>query len=371
MVAAVSAAIDIQSLVVVIGYRTAGVDEVAIGKALLDITAQGYLAFLTFQRVEGIVGRIVGIANIRGERAVDVCLPIVVLLAGNKICAVVVALVQIESVEVVGHLTVVERLVGHYAGIASVAGSGQIETFIALRVIAVHYLGACSVRRVTEYGIVFGFGRRCGSALYPAVLHITAASLGHAGTGERAHDTEVVNTAAEVVKQRVVESANGVSVTMHYTIKASAFVIAYRCPLIGNRRIIGMGKVCLEEELQVASCSYLAIYQAMANQLTVRTFCGSRNLAISNSIVDIATRNKAEVIEVLKEVEAVGGGDINLRVTFHILVIYVHVVGLVVVGHHIGQVVVVGHAHLYGVAEGLAEVGLCIICHPVLVLIPV
>ena len=60
--------------------------------------------------------------------------------------------------------------------------------------------------------------------------------------------------------------------------------------------------------------------------------------------------------------------DIDLRLALHIMVVYIIVVLLGL--HHLLQVVVVGHAYLYGIRIGLAEIGLGIVSHIVVVLIP-
>ena len=61
--------------------------------------------------------------------------------------------------------------------------------------------------------------------------------------------------------------------------------------------------------------------------------------------------------------------DIDLRLAFYVLVIDIVVMFLVV--HQLLQIMVVGHAKLDRLGVSLTQTGLCIVCNPIVVLIPV
>ena len=62
--------------------------------------------------------------------------------AGRNV--VVVALVEVEVVQVVSHLTVVEGVVRHLDGCTACAGTGLVEILVGIGVVAVDQLYACA-----------------------------------------------------------------------------------------------------------------------------------------------------------------------------------------------------------------------------------
>ena len=120
----------VQTLVVVLGYGAAGIDEVAVAIAVLDV-------------VEGIVGLGHVPAILQRQRAVGVGIVGIPVLVGIGLRlsgdVVVETLVQVETVEVVGHLAVVE-LVERLRHGQSVHVFGGHLVRVGLGVVAVHYL---------------------------------------------------------------------------------------------------------------------------------------------------------------------------------------------------------------------------------------
>ena len=116
---------------------------------------------------------------------------------------VVVALAQIESIEVVGHLAVVE---GAQRTLHSRATLGGARIVIARGIVAVHDLRAIGASGRADDGVLSVLHRR-GSLLsalgvhHPAVLGIAVALECHAGRGEGAGDAQVIDVAAECAEE--------------------------------------------------------------------------------------------------------------------------------------------------------------------------
>ena len=257
----------------------------------------------------------------------------------------VVTLLQEEAVQVVGHLAVVELLFRH-ATCDAVTAVGGLVVACGGGIVTVLYLSRCAdlVTRIAEDGVDIGIGG--GAGLHPAVLHIAVARIGDTGRGERAAGTEVVDMAAEVAEERLVESADGIALTMERTGEAVR-LIAKRCPVgVCLRRLVGM-----EEEVEVVACLHPVVERCVA-----------------------AETADAEVEEVTQQVDATLGVasivvQVDLTVTLHIGMVDMQME--LRVGHHLPQVVVVGHAERYGIGIGLTEVGLGVVGQILTVLIPV
>ena len=257
----------------------------------------------------------------------------------------VVTLLQEEAVQVVGHLAVVELLFRH-ATCDAVTAVGGLVVACGGGIVTVLYLSrrADLVTRIAEDGIDIGIGG--GAGLHPAVLHIAVARIGDTGRGERAAGTKVVDMAAEVAEERLVESADGIALTMERTGEAVR-LIAKRCPVgICLRRLVGM-----EEEVEVVACLHPVVERCVA-----------------------AETADAEVEEVAQQVDAALGVasivvQVDLTVTLHVGMVDMQME--LRVGHHLPQVVVVGHAERYGIGIGLTEVGLGVVGQILTVLIPV
>ena len=203
--------------------------------------------------------------------------------------------------------------------------------------------------RITEDGIDGAV--RCTRCVNPAVLHVALASLRHAGTGERASDTEVVDIAAEVVEQRVVESADGMSVAVQRAAEALALGVGDGCPLGVAVVLVGV-----EEELQVLTASHLLagageIQRHVAIKGTIAITADGNRIAIGILALHVGQVDEVpeQVEAVLRRARVIGSVvvDIDLRLVVHVLV--VDVVVVLCVTHHLGQVVEVGHADLHRV----------------------
>ncbi len=159
-----------------------------------------------------------------------------------------------------------------------------------------------------------------------------------------------------MVEERVVESADGMSVTMEATREALTFCICNRCPFISSL-CVRMTEVTLQEELQILSASH-----GLARIIEIQRLMTSNCFTI------------CQVDEVLKQIETVLAAatiivDIDLRLAFHILMIDIVVVALII--HHLLQIMVVGHIQLHRIRIGSAKTGLCIVGNPIVVLIPI
>ena len=227
-------AIDILSDVRCLRNDTVGIEEVTVGIAVLHVgeprEVGAVLAFLLHQY------RIAFLISTVDEVVVG-------LRLGAQLgrIVVVIALVQIVTVQVVGHLTVVECLLRHL----SAAVTGGIG--VRLRVVAVEHLRAAILgRRIAEDGLD-AIGRRA-CCHHPAVGHIALARVCHAGRGERARDTEVIDIAAEVAEQRVIQTADDMTVAMERALEALARVAGYRRP--GRAAMVEVG---MEDEVEILS----------------------------------------------------------------------------------------------------------------------
>ena len=186
------------TLIDIVRNSTFCIDVVTISKAVLYIAVKLLSIFL--QRIVSVSLRIVARSHILWQTAVSICLQILIRLLGTLPCAivVVVALVQVEAIQVVGHLTIIERTVGHHAGIAS--GMRCLTVGIAFGIVAVLNLCSLIIRRVAKdslYSIIYCSGR----TLYPTVLYKALTRIGYAGTSKRTSDTEVIDLTAELVEQ--------------------------------------------------------------------------------------------------------------------------------------------------------------------------
>ena len=120
---------------------------------------------------------------------------------------VVEPLVEVEAVEVVGHLAVVECLFAHCPwGARGVHlrrefSGGRVD--IGDGVVAVDNL--VGVARVITCGCAKhgadALVHRRGGALRPAVLDVAVARVGNTCRGERTGDSEVVDLSAEVAEE--------------------------------------------------------------------------------------------------------------------------------------------------------------------------
>ena len=374
------------------GDAACGIAEVAVGEAVLHVllylVALGGAGRYVARRAEL---RLVGIPlGLRlGEGAVGIG---GIERVGRSLAdlPVVVALVEVEAVEVVGQGAVVEGLgiqgaglaVGVVAGGHDVAGCrGVVEPRIAVHIavqeeVGVHYLPLAGGGGIAEDGIHL----RCtvrqtgGSALHPAVLHVALALVGYASRGERAGDAEVIDIAAEVAEERVVEAADGVAVAVEHAAEALA-VAGDGGPSGGTawRTLVGT-----QDELQILAAlerlgrvvqRHMAVEFAADDGLRLAIFEGELLVAEVDEL--------AEEVDAALALGGLGAGsvahgvvvDVNLGLVVHVLVVDVVVVLLVV--HHLLQVVVVAHAEGHGVGVSLAQARLGVVGYPVVVLVPI
>ena len=75
---------------------------------------------------------------------------------------------------------------------------------------------------------------RCRRGADPTVLHISPTRLGDTCASERSCDSEVIDITAEVVEEWIVESADGMTITMEVTREALISIICNWRPLISG-----------------------------------------------------------------------------------------------------------------------------------------
>ena len=282
---------------------------------------------------------------------------------------VAVALIEVETVQVVGHLTGVEgmgiladwRTVDAVCSVVSVLVGGGV----VLLVVAVHYLNSplfvsFHSGRLTEHRLRgLGF---CRGGAYPAVFHIAVARLRDTGTCECAADAEVIDVAAESAEQRVVEAADGMAVAVEGSFETcgladggpsgrTAWRTGRTAGLTGGTACRTVVDVGTEEELQVLGSGNAAAQRLVSLE-------GARLDEPLGVYFRIAEH--AQVEQALQQVKTVLAArlvltiviDIYLRLALHVGVIHIVVVFLGL--HHLLQVVVVSYAHRHVVRVGLA-----------------
>ena len=343
------------AFVVAFGYEAAGIDEVTVLVVLLDVA-------------EGVVGLVLiaCLLEARLVAAVEVVgIPVVVGIVGRHGGqVVVVALVEVEAIEVVGHFAVVERLALLLDGIAMIIGMRYLGVGIVGRIVAVDYLdemrgaGTC---RFVEDGMYAG--EVCARSADPAVLDVARTLVHDTSRGEAARDAEVIDVAAEGAEERVVQSADGIAVAVEDAFEALSVVADWRP--VG---VLQRSDVALEEELEVSASLDVFVHSEMAIDGAAAGDGGRVAVAVHRVV-------ESEVVEVLQEVKLALGVvgafavvDVDFAGTGNVLMVNEQVARMV---HHGVDVVVVGHGELHGVGVRLAEVGLSIVGHIVVVLIPV
>ena len=257
-----------------------------------------------------------------------------------------IALEQIEAVQIVSHLAVVKGLFWLRCG--KTMGSVCDLIVLTFLIIAVDNLlrRSCRVGRITEDSINAAI--RHARSIDPAVLHVAFASICHTRTRERTRDTKVIDTATEVSEQRVVETADGVAITMQGALEALKTTISDGCP------VTSVVDICAHEELQVLTCFHLLVELGMTFEVTCR--CCRQHTQVEETLQLVNT-----ILRII---------DIDLRITLHFRIIHVVVMRLIV--HHILQVVIVRHTHLHLVRIGLTtDMRQSIVTQPVTVLVPV
>ena len=100
--------------------------------------------------------------------AVCTCFQVLVLHTTGQCSVVVVALVQIEAVQIIGNLTVVELCLCHRGGNASTIVGGIVV--LSTWIVTVHYLRTFAVSRIAKDGTNATIGSTRG--INPTVLYI-------------------------------------------------------------------------------------------------------------------------------------------------------------------------------------------------------
>ena len=249
-------------------------------------------------------------------------------------------------------MTLYEICLGTWGGhTASFEAVGAVITVI-IRIDDLDIWGVFG--RITNDGIRFGSGR--AGCLHPAIDGSTAI-ISHTTAGKRTCYASVVYRSAQVAEERLVESAYSMSVTVEVSGKAS-FISARLLPsCIFLRRYIAA-----QDEIQIGS-----VRDSFIERIRFR----SRSLSCIGFHVQVIKEVEV-VLFLLSSSYAVGfiisSIQINLAGTVDILVVNEHTFGMV---HHLAHAVVVGHGEGYGVGVCLAQIGLGIVGHIVVVLIPV
>ena len=149
---------------------------------------------------------------------------------------------------------------------------GSAIALVCLTIAVDNLLVTTSCRRIAEYCTYTSIW--CTCRIHPSTLHISITLINDTCRVERASYTEVIDTTAEVVEQRVVETADGVAIAMENTLEA-LFVGAYRgprmvdsdclrCRRVGLMCRIGFNRwtmvnICAHEEFQVFTTLHLLI----------------------------------------------------------------------------------------------------------------
>ena len=161
----------------------------------------------------------------------------------------------------------------------------------------------------------------------------------------------------------MVKTTDSVAITVERT--AEALCVADRCPCTS------MLNICTQDDFQI----FATLDELAQRLMTCELARGNQSrFWIGCVVIEI---EYTQVEEVLQQVEAIRAArlvctivvDVNLRITIHVCMVNVVVVFLCL--HHLLQVVVVRHRELYRVRIGLTQIRLCVICHPVTILIPV
>ena len=306
--------------------------------------------------------------------SVDGVVRVALVLRAGRYLLVAIALVEVEAVQVVGHFAVVEGKVGLSLCHAMIGGIGLIGlAFLVIAVDNLYRLFAGTSGRLAEDGIDAAVGSACG--VDPAVLDIAVAGIHDSGTGELTGHAEVIDLAAELAEERVVEAAEGMAVAVEGALEAGFFFV-----YLGGSRIVlsGDGRprrravvdVGAQEELKMLAGCHVRVHRLMSGE------CGmAGDAAIA---VEGRTGKHAQVVEVLQEVESVLRAaavvvDVDLRLYLQTVeyLLVVDIVVVVLVVHHLLQVVVVGHADRHVVGVGLAQGSLGVVGQVVLVLIEI
>ena len=135
-----------------------------------------------------------------------------------------------------------------------------ISGIIILLIVAVHDLIATACRITKDR--LRGFCLRAAGA-YPAVLHIAYARFGDTGTCERAHDAEVIDITAKMIEQRVVQSADVITVTMQVTFEALALVVGDGRPV----GIAGHFDIGMHDDVEVSARLDLIVEQGVTGKV--------------------------------------------------------------------------------------------------------
>ena len=191
--------IFVQTDILVLRNCSIGIDEVTIGIAVLDIAKE---LGCSIERIDGILWCVVLRYWSCRQSAIGISREVCVfLIARSTECLVEVALVEVEAIEVVGHLAVVECLERHLAGIAM--SIGGFAVLVGLWIVAVDNLLArrvFGIVGITEDGLHCVINSWCFT-VYPTVLDIACTSIHKACAGECTGDTKVVDFTAEALEE--------------------------------------------------------------------------------------------------------------------------------------------------------------------------
>ena len=185
------------AFVVSLGNCTSGIDEVTVGITVFHIAIVASLLGICW--IEGIRIGIVARQRILRQVAVGLLLQVLILRSAGKSSVVVVALVQVEAVQVVGHRTIVELRLRHWSSQATTV----IRRVVALgnRIVAVDNLCTTGSCRIAEDGFCTS-GKTTGRAgVNPAVLYIAVAAIDDTGRRERTRHAKVIDVATELAEQ--------------------------------------------------------------------------------------------------------------------------------------------------------------------------
>ena len=173
------------------------------------------------------------------------CLPILIDLAAIHLL-VAIALVQVEVVQVVSHSTVVELFFSHGSCFTAVTTGGRhtsgcrgiIQVGVAITEVRVHHLVAIRISRITKDSIRLRSQRCFAGSLHPAALHVTllgntsfCIKIGNTSSIERTPHTEIIDITTEVPEQRIIQTADGMTVTMQGALEAD-IISTDRCPTV-------------------------------------------------------------------------------------------------------------------------------------------
>ena len=239
--------LGIEAFVLRVRNSTASITEVTVLKAFLDI-----LDVVVAGRTKFDVVSVVSCLWFFLARY-----PVLVFNTRACTSAIVIALIQVEVVQVIGHGTVVELLVAHCLGKTVVICVSCAVALVCLAIAVDNLLDVISGSRITEDSPYAAC--RCTRGVNPAAFHIALSFICHTSASERTCDTEVIDITTEMTEQGVVQTTDSMTIAMKRTLEALICFRCNRCP-----RCSAVVDIRTQEELKVLAALNTFIQQGMS-----------------------------------------------------------------------------------------------------------